>query len=77
MSDINSDDIARILKEETLKYRDELKQQGTVLTVNDTHIAVDAIQRVAHGMTPPISLTPIQRELFERFQRRIEAASNR
>lgn len=66
------DEISRALGEETVKYRDELlEMNGTVLTVKDTRVALNAFEQYATGLEVTIALTYYQKKLMYRFIRRI------
>jgi hypothetical protein len=55
-----------VLISETVKYRDKLKEEaGIVLTVEDTRIALDALQARLIEMPQPEQLSPTQKELAQ------------
>ncbi len=65
-----------VLISETVKYRDKLKEEaGIVLTVEDTRIALDALEARLKKMPQPEQLTPNQKELaqilFDRLNLRL------
>jgi len=55
-----------VLISETVKFRDKLKEEaGIVLTVEDTRIALDAVEARLKELPPPEQLTPEQKELAQ------------
>ena len=55
-----------VLISETVKYRDKLKEEaGMVLTVEDTRIALDAVEARLKELPPPERLTPEQKGLAQ------------
>jgi len=68
-------DAAAVLKsliKDTIQFRDKLKEEtGQVLTVEDTRIALDALETHLKGMKFPADLTPEQKVLAQIFIDRV------
>jgi hypothetical protein len=55
-----------MLISETVKFRDKLKEDtGEILTVGDTRVALDALERHLDGEPLPGQLTPEQKTLTQ------------
>ncbi|MBU0982598.1 MAG: hypothetical protein KKA42_01925 [candidate division Zixibacteria bacterium] len=62
----NPGKVARILSEETEKYRDKLKaDDGRILTVGDTRRALQVFEDLVKGKDMPDDLTDDQRGLLD------------
>lgn len=62
----NPTGVVAMLVTETLRFRDKLKADtGTVLTVEDTRTALDALEEYLHDRPLPASLTPEQKALAQ------------
>ncbi len=60
--------MVRILIDETIKYRDELKAEtGTVLTVADARLALDALEDHLRERPSQVQLTEPQGVLLKRW----------
>lgn len=58
--------VVGVLVNETLRFRDKLKTEtGAVLTVDDTRIALGALEAVMAGKPMPSELSPEQRSLAQ------------
>lgn len=58
--------VVAMLIAETLRFRDKLKEDtGTVLTVEDTRLALDALEAYIHGRPTPENLTSEQQTLAQ------------
>lgn len=58
--------VVAMLVTETLRFRDKLKEDaGIVLTVEDTRIALDALEGHLDGQPLPTSLTSEQQNLMQ------------
>ncbi len=68
-------DAAKVLKQlisDTLQFRDKLKEEtGQIVTVEDTRIALDALETHLKGEKFPSGLTPEQKALAQIFIDRI------
>lgn len=65
-----------VLISETVKYRDKLKEEaGIVLTVEDTRIALDALEARLKEMPQPEQLTPNQKKLARILFNRLNLCS--
>lgn len=70
--------MVRILIDETIKYRDELKAEtGTVLTVADTRLALDALEDHLRERPTGVQLTEHQGILLKRWLDKIAALQER
>ena len=55
-----------VLISETVKFRDKLKEEtGDILTVADTKVALDGLEKHLHGEPLPGDLTPEQKTLTQ------------
>lgn len=64
--------MVRILIDETIKYRDELKAEtGTTLTVADARLALDALEDHLRERPSEVQLTEAQGILLKRWLNRI------
>ena len=62
---------------ETVKFRDKLKKEtGTILTVQDTRIALDSLEQYLEGNKLPDTLTPEQKALAQIYIDRITLFRN-
>jgi hypothetical protein len=69
----DSTGIVDILKEETLRLRDRLKNEANVtLTVGDTRAALDALEDYLKSERSSPTLTEHQRMLFNAWRRRLD-----
>jgi hypothetical protein len=58
--------VVALLLSETLRFRDKLKDEaGIILTVDDTQIALDALETYLSGQPLPDSLTSEQQSLAQ------------
>lgn len=58
--------VVAVLVTETLRYRDKLKADaGITLTVEDTRLALDALENYLHGQPMPEGLTSEQQSLAQ------------
>jgi len=68
-------DAAAVLKSlirDTIQFRDKLKEEtGQILTVEDTRIALDALESHLKGLKFPSGLTPEQKALAQIFIDRV------
>lgn len=61
-----------ILIHETVRFRDKLKTEtGQTLTVEDTRVAVEALQQYLKDKTFPSDLMPVQRQLAQIYVDRL------
>ena len=61
-----------ILIHETVRFRDKLKAEiGQILTVEDTRLAVEALQQYLQDKTFPADLTPVQHQLAQIYVDRL------
>ena len=61
-----------VLVSETIKYRDKLNEEaGIVLTVEDTRIALEALEARLNGQPPPHKLTSEQEGLAQIYYDRL------
>ncbi len=68
----DSNPALKALVDETLKFRDKLKEEtGEVLTVDDTRVALEALEGHLQGKKFPRGLTPEQKALAHIFIDRI------
>ena len=59
-------DVLRNLMKDTLKFRDKLKEDtGVILTIEDTRIALSALETHLNGEKFPKNLTPEQKALAQ------------
>lgn len=69
----NSKRVMNLLSEETVKFRDKLKEDtGTILTVGDTRTALQALEEHLEGGALPRDLTPEQKALVQIWIDRLE-----
>ena len=69
----NSKRVMNLLSEETVKFRDKLKEDtGTILTVGDTRTALQALEEHLKGGALPRDLTPEQKALVQIWIDRLE-----
>ncbi len=69
----NINRITNLLSEETIKFRDKLKDEtGTILTVGDTRIALQGLEKHLDGEALPRDLTPEQKALLRIWIDRLE-----
>ncbi len=62
--------MVQILIDETLKYRDMLRDDtGEMLSVGDTRAALDALEDHLRDRAPTPDLTVVQQVLFERWKK--------
>jgi len=65
-SQSNPSGTVAVLISETVKFRDKLREEtGEVLTVGDTRIALDALERHLNGEPFPKELSPEQKTLAQ------------
>ncbi|HOZ07793.1 MAG TPA: hypothetical protein PKW75_05860, partial [candidate division Zixibacteria bacterium] len=61
-----------VLITETVRFRDKLKAEtGEILTIEDTRLAVEALQQYLENRTMPSHLTPEQRQLAQIYVDRL------
>lgn len=66
VDDAGSHHAARILMDETLKFRDKLLEDtGRTLTVADARLALDALEARLHGQPDPDELDDVQKALTQ------------
>lgn len=64
--------VLRSLIKDTIQFRDKLKEEtGQILTVEDTRIALDALDTHLKGTKFPANLTPEQKALAQIFIDRV------
>jgi hypothetical protein len=64
--------IVAVLMTETTRFRDKLKgETGAVLTVDDTRVALDALEQYLEGKELPYKLTSEQRALAQIYVDRL------
>lgn len=64
--------VLRSLVKDTIQFRDKLKEEtGQVLTVEDTRVALDALETHLQGEKFPSGLTPEQKALAQIFIDRV------
>lgn len=69
----NSKRVMNLLSEETVKFRDKLKEDtGTILTVGDTRAALQALEEHLEGGDLSRDLTPEQKALVQIWIDRLE-----
>ncbi|MCP4684211.1 MAG: hypothetical protein GY867_02085 [bacterium] len=69
----NINRVLNLLSEETVKFRDKLKQEtGAVLTVGDTRIALEGLEKHLEGQALPRDLSPEQKALVRIWIDRLE-----
>jgi hypothetical protein len=69
----NARRVMNILSEETVKFRDKLKEEtGTILTVGDTRAALEGLERHFEGKPLPGELTSEQKALVQIWIDRLE-----
>ena len=72
-SDENAAAILDLLINETVAYRDKLKKEtGIILTVEDTGVALNALDAHLKG-EPPLKLNDVQQTLFGLWLKRLKS----
>ncbi len=69
----NINRVMNLLSEETIKFRDKLKEEtGTILSVGDTRVALQGLEKHLDGQSLPRDLTPEQKALVRIWIDRLE-----
>ena len=74
----NINRVLNLLSEETIKFRDKLKEEtGTILTVGETRVALQGLEKHLDGQALPRELTPEQKALVRIWIDRLEVFGGR